>query len=51
MLQVEMEEHLGYSKHETTGYNTGNSRNGTYPKTIRTENVGDVLLSIPRDRN
>ena len=51
MLQVEMEEHLGYPKHETIGYNTGNSRNGTYPKTIRTENVGDVLLSIPRDRN
>jgi transposase-like protein len=51
MLQGEMDEHLGYSKHTTQGYNTGNSRNGTFPKTISTENVGDVLLNIPRDRN
>ena len=51
MLQGEMDEHLGYSKHTTQGYNTGNSRNGTFSKTIITENVGDVLLNIPRDRN
>lgn len=51
MLQGEMDEHLGYSKHTTEGYNTGNSRNGTFAKTITTENVGDVLLNIPRDRN
>lgn len=51
MLQGEMDEHLGYSKHTTEGYNTGNSRNGTFPKTIITENVGDVILNIPRDRN
>lgn len=50
MLQGEMDEHLGYSKHTTEGYNTGNSRNGTFPKTVATENVGDVLLNIPRDR-
>jgi putative transposase len=51
MLQGEMDEHLGYTKHTTEGYNTGNSRNGTFSKTITTENVGDVLLNIPRDRN
>lgn len=51
MLQAELEEHLGYSKHATEGYNSGNSRNGSFPKTITTENVGDVLLNIPRDRN
>lgn len=51
MLQGEMDEHLGYHKHTTEGYNSGNSRNGTFPKTISTENVGDVLLDIPRDRN
>jgi len=51
MLQGEMDEHLGYSKHTTEGYNTGNSRNGTFPKTITTENVGDIILNIPRDRN
>lgn len=51
MLQGEMDEHLGYSKHTSEGYNTGNSRNGSFPKTISTENVGEVLLNIPRDRN
>lgn len=51
MLQGEMDEHLGYSKHTTEGYNTGNSRNGSFSKTIITENVGDVVLNIPRDRN
>jgi transposase-like protein len=51
MLQGEMDEHLGYHKHTTEGYNSGNSRNGSFPKTITTENVGDVLLDIPRDRN
>ena len=51
MLRAEMDEHLGYQKHTTEGYNSGNSRNGTFPKTITTENVGDVILDIPRDRN
>ncbi|MEP7170543.1 MAG: IS256 family transposase [Bacteroidota bacterium] len=51
MLQGELDEHLGYAKHTTEGYNTGNSRNGTFPKTVTTENVGEVVLNIPRDRN
>ena len=51
MLQGEMDEHLGYHKHTTEGYNSGNSRNGSFPKTVTTENVGDVILNIPRDRN
>lgn len=51
MLQSELDEHLGYSKHTKEGYNTGNSRNGSFPKTVTTENVGEVLLNIPRDRN
>ena len=51
MLQAEMEQHLGYPKHTVEGYNTGNSRNGSFPKTITTENVGEVTLNIPRDRN
>lgn len=50
MLQAELDEHLGYSKHAKEGYNTGNSRNGSFPKTITSENVGEVLLNIPRDR-
>jgi len=51
MLQGELDEHLGYLKHTTEGYNTGNSRNGSFQKTINTENVGEVVLNIPRDRN
>jgi transposase-like protein len=51
MLKCEMDEHLGYSKHTKEGYNTGNSRNGSFPKTITTENIGEVILNIPRDRN
>jgi len=51
MLQGEMDEHLGYHKHTTEEYNSGNSRNGSFPKTVTTENVGDVILNIPRDRN
>lgn len=50
MLKCELEDHLGYSKHNKKGYNTGNSRNGSFPKTIATENVGDLVLNIPRDR-
>jgi len=51
MLKCELDDHLGYSKHTKEGYNTGNSRNGSFSKTITTENVGEVVLNIPRDRN
>ena len=51
MLQSELDDHLGYLKHTKEGNNSGNSRNGSFPKTITTENVGDILLNIPRDRN
>jgi putative transposase len=51
MLQAELDEELGYQKHSAQGHNSGNSRNGSYPKTVMTENVGEVLLNIPRDRN
>lgn len=51
MLKGELDEHLGYEKHDPEGYNSGNSRNGSYPKTVKTENLGDLVLNIPRDRN
>jgi transposase-like protein len=51
MLRAELDEHLGYSKHAIEGYNTGNSRNGSFSKTVTTENVGELVLNIPRDRN
>jgi transposase-like protein len=44
MLQGELEEHLGYSKHAKEGYNSGSSRNRSFPKTINTENVLTSLV-------
>ena len=49
-LEVEMDEHLGYSKHDPAGRNGGNSRNGTRSKTVITE-VGPVEVEVPRDRD
>src|SRR5690348_9509943 len=36
-LEAEMDEHLGYGKHEPAGRNGGNSRNGKRSKTLLTE--------------
>lgn len=50
MLEGEMDAHLGYEKHSSEGNNTGNSRNGSFPKKIQTEH-GEQVIQIPRDRN
>jgi transposase-like protein len=50
MLEAEMTEHLGYEKHDASGRNGGNSRNGHTSKTISTSNIGELLLRQPRDR-
>lgn len=49
-MQAELTDHLGYDKGDPGGIGSGNSRNGTTPKTVGTE-VGDVGLDQPRDRN
>jgi putative transposase len=49
VFEAEIEEHLGYSKHDSTGNNSGNSRNGYSKKTIKTK-LGETDLKIPRDR-
>ncbi|MEU8975814.1 transposase [Streptomyces monashensis] len=49
-LESEMTEHLGYEKHDPAGRGSGNSRNGTSPKTVLTD-VGEVTVAVPRDRN
>jgi putative transposase len=49
-LAEEMTGHLGYEKHDPAGRGSGNSRNGTTPKTLLTD-VGAVDLAVPRDRN
>ena len=50
MLQGEMDAHLGYDKHSTNGYNSGNSRNGSFSKKIQSEH-GEHVIEVPRDRN
>ena len=49
-LEAEMDEHLGYDRHDPAGRNGGNSRNGRRGKTLLTE-VGPVELAVPRDRD
>jgi putative transposase len=49
MLEVERDDHLGYSKHERKK-DTDNLRNGYSPKTVRSSQ-GDIKLDIPRDRD
>lgn len=51
MLKAELEDHLGYEPHSREGHNSGNSRNGSYTKKVKTESLGDMVLNIPRDRN
>jgi len=48
-LDGEMDEHLGYSKYDYEGKNTGNSRNGYSKKTVHTS-YGDTEIDVPRDR-
>jgi len=49
-LQTEMTDHLGYEPGSAEGQGSGNSRNGTGKKTLRTDQ-GDVTVEVPRDRN
>jgi len=49
-MQRELSAHLGYGHRDPAGNGSGNSRNGTTPKTVDTE-VGPVRLDQPRDRN
>jgi putative transposase len=48
-LAEEMTGHLGYEKHDPAGRGSGNSRNGSTPKTVLTD-IGAVDLVVPRDR-
>ena len=50
MLQAELTEHLGYEPHEAKGRNSGNNRNGSYQRKIRTSE-GETTIEVPRDRN
>jgi transposase-like protein len=50
MLEAELSEHLGYERYEAKGRNSGNNRNGGYPKKLRTSS-GENIIQVPRDRN
>ena len=50
LLKVELSSFLGYEKHSSNGWSSGNSRNGFYSRELRTE-YGTLQLQIPRDHN
>ena len=49
-LNAELDVHLGYAPHEARGRNSGNSRNGSTPKTLK-GNHGEIVINTPRDRD
>lgn len=49
-LGAELDDHLGYVKGDPAGNGSGNSRNGSYGKTVTTT-AGPVRIGVPRDRN
>jgi putative transposase len=49
-LEGELDDHLGYGKHDPRGRDGGNSRNGRRAKTVLTD-TGPVEISVPRDRD
>ena len=49
-LEGELDDHLGYGKHDPEGRDGGNSRNGRRAKTVITD-TGPVEISVPRDRD
>lgn len=50
LLEAEMNEHLGYTKHSSSGNNSGNSRNGKTSKKVMSS-YGPLEIETPRDRN
>ena len=49
-LEGELDDHLGYARHNPEGRDGGNSRNGRRAKTVLTD-TGPVEISVPRDRD
>ena len=49
-LEVELTEHVGYEPHAEPAGGAGNTRNGTTPKTVITDQ-GRIPIDTPRDRN
>jgi putative transposase len=49
-MEVELTDHLGFDAHQEPPGGTGNTRNGSTPKTLITES-GEVRINTPRDRD
>ncbi len=50
LLLYELTVFLDYEKYDAIGYNSGNSRNGYYSRSLQTK-YGEINVNIPRDRN
>jgi putative transposase len=50
MLEAGLGEQLSYERYEAKGRNSGNNRNGHYPKKVRTSE-GEMSIQVPRHRN
>lgn len=50
VMEGELTTELGYEKNDSTGINSGNSRNGYTEKTLKC-NDGHLPIKVPRDRN
>ncbi|WP_181213520.1 transposase, partial [Mesobacillus zeae] len=46
LLATELTSFLDYEKYDRIGFNSGNSRNGAYYRTLHTE-YGDLKIAIP----
>ncbi len=50
LLKTELTVFLDYERYDPIGYNSGNSRNGSYTRQFQTK-YGEIQVEIPRDRN
>ena len=50
VLQCEIDEQLGYEKHQRKSDGPSNYRNGSTKRKLKTQ-FGEVEVSVPRDRN
>ena len=48
-LKAELDDYLGYESHDSEGNQSGNSRNGYTPKTLKGDH-GEISINTPRDR-
>ena len=50
LLRTDIKAILGYDRHDPSGKNSGDSRNGTYQRTVQTS-LGRISVEVPMDRN